>query len=96
MLSKMTLASSVLVATAAGIVMSSVPSFAQVLTGGCASSCSSFGHFNRNRSWNGSENEGFNHVRLRLHNRNNNIAVARNDEEDRRPLIIERQQEKGK
>ncbi|GAA4505635.1 hypothetical protein GCM10023191_061630 [Actinoallomurus oryzae] len=96
MLSKTTLASGLLVATAAGVVMTSVPSFAQVLTGGCGSSCSSFGHGNRNRSWNGSENEGFNHVRLHLRNRNNNVAVARTRNEDQRPIILERQQEKGK
>jgi hypothetical protein len=98
MLSKTSLASGVLIATAAGVVMTSVPSFAQVLTwgGGCASSCSSFGHGNRNRSFNANENDGFNHVRLRLRNRNNNIATARNDEEDQRPVIVERQQEKGK
>jgi len=29
------------------------------------------------RNWNGSENNGYNHIRLRLHNRNNNVAVAR-------------------
>jgi hypothetical protein len=96
MLSKTTLASGLLVATAAGVVMTSVPSFAQVLTGGCGSHCSSFGHGNRNRSWNGNENEGFNHVRLHLRNRNNNVAVARTQEDDQRPIIIERQQEKGK
>lgn len=92
MLSKTCLASGVLVATAAGVVMTSAPSFAQVLTGGCSSSsCSSFGHFNRNRSWNGNENEGFNHIRLRLHNRNNNIAVARTREDERRPVILEQE-----
>ncbi|GAB2847621.1 hypothetical protein GCM10027176_59040 [Actinoallomurus bryophytorum] len=29
------------------------------------------------RNWNGSENESYNHIRLHLRNRNNNIAVAR-------------------
>jgi hypothetical protein len=99
MLSKTSLASGMLVATAAGVVMTSVPSFAQALTGGCSSSsssCSRFGHFTKNRSWNGNENEGFNHIRLRLHNRNNNIAVARTQEDDQRPIIVERQREKGK
>ncbi|MGI5225336.1 hypothetical protein [Actinoallomurus sp. CA-142502] len=106
MLSKTTLASGMLVATAAGVVMTSAPSFAQVLTwgggcgsscGGCStSSCSSFGHFNRNRSWNGNENEGFNHIRLRIRNRNNNVAVARTRQDDERPLIVERQREREK
>jgi hypothetical protein len=95
MLNKTSLASGMLIATAAGVVMTSVPSFAQVLTGGC-SSCSSFGHFSRSRSWNGNENENLNHVRLRIHNRNNNVAVARTNRDDQRPVIIERQQEKGK
>jgi hypothetical protein len=85
-----------LIATAAGIVMTSAPSFAQVLTGGGCSTCSSFGHFSKNRSWNGNENESLNHIRLRIHNRNNNIAVARTQREDRTPVIMERQQEKGK
>jgi hypothetical protein len=70
-----------LIATAAGAVITSLPAFAEVPTWGgcCSSSHSRFNHFsnNRNRSWNGSENENLNHIRLRLHNRNNNIAVAR-------------------
>jgi hypothetical protein len=75
-----------LIATAAGTILTSMPAFAAVPTwggGACSSSCSSFGHFSRNRSWNGNENENFNHIRLRVHNRNNNIAVARNDEQER-------------
>ncbi|MBO0882310.1 MAG: hypothetical protein J2P17_18620 [Mycobacterium sp.] len=39
------------------------------------------------RSWNGNENEGFNHIRLHIRNRNNNIAVARTPRERRRDLI---------
>jgi hypothetical protein len=39
------------------------------------------------RNWNGSENEGYNHIRLRIHNRNNNIAVARTPQR-RTPLIV--------
>jgi len=38
------------------------------------------------RNWNGSENEGYNHIRLRLHNRNNNVAVARTPR--RTPTVI--------
>lgn len=96
MLNKTSLASGMLIATAAGVVMTSVPSFAQVLTGGCSSSCSSFGHFSRNRSWNGNENESLNRVRLRIHNRNNNIAVARTQRDDQTPVVMERQRERGK
>lgn len=96
MLSKKSFASAMLIATAAGVVTTSVPSFAQVLTGGCGSSCSSFGHFNGNRSWSGNENDSLNRVRLRIRNRNNNIAVARTRQENQRPLIIEQQREKGK
>jgi hypothetical protein len=35
-------------------------------------------------NWNGSENEGLNHIRLHLRNRNNNIAVARTPQRERR------------
>jgi hypothetical protein len=35
------------------------------------------------RNWNGTENETSNHVRLRIHNRNNNIAVARTHRRER-------------
>jgi hypothetical protein len=46
------------------------------------------------RNWNGTENENLNHIRLRIHNRNNNIAVARvrhSQREQREPLVIEPQ-----
>jgi hypothetical protein len=43
---------------------------------------------NHNRNWNGTENEGFNHIRLRIHNRNNNIAVARTHRERERLLNL--------
>ena len=42
---------------------------------------------NHNRNWNGSENEGFNHIRLHIRNRNNNIAVARTPQRERRDRI---------
>lgn len=83
MLKKTCVASGMLIATTAGAVLTSLPAFAGVPAwgggGGCCSSGSSsrFGHFSHNRSWNGSENEGFNHIRLHIRNRNNNIAVAR-------------------
>jgi hypothetical protein len=65
-----------LIATAAGAIIAGAPAFAAAPTGGsCSSSC--FGSGTHNRSWNGTENEGFNHIRLHLRNRNNNIAVAR-------------------
>jgi hypothetical protein len=82
-LKKTCVASGMLIATAAGAILTSVPAFAGVPTWGgggggcCASSNSRFGHFSHNRSWNGNENEGTNHIRLRIHNRNNNIATAR-------------------
>jgi hypothetical protein len=82
-LKKTCVASGMLIATAAGAILTSVPALAGVPAwgggGGCCSSGSHsrFGHFSHNRSWNGSENEGLNHIRLRIHNRNNNIAVAR-------------------
>lgn len=70
-----------LLATAAGALLTSSPVSAQVPTwgGGCCGSHSSFRHFSRhhNRNWNGNENSNLNHIRLHLNNRNNNIAVAR-------------------
>jgi hypothetical protein len=93
-LKKMSVAGGMLIATTAGAMMTSLPAFAGVPAWGggggcCSSSHSSFFHHARNRNWNGTENDNLNHIRLRIHNRNNNVAVARNDEEpDQRPLII--------
>jgi hypothetical protein len=99
-LKKESIVTGLLIAAAGGAIATSVPAFASVPSWGgggcCASSHSSFFHHARNRNFNANESDNLNHIRLRLHNRNNNIAVARNDEEDRRPVIIERQQEKGK
>ena len=84
MLKKTCVASGMLIATAAGAILTSLPAFAAAPSWGggcCSSSHSRYGHSSHNRSWNGSENEGYNHIRLRLHNRNNNIAVARTQEE---------------
>jgi hypothetical protein len=70
-----------LLATAAGALLTGSPVSAQVPTwgGGCCGSHSSFRHFSRhhNRNWNGNENQNLNRIRLHLNNRNNNIAVAR-------------------
>jgi hypothetical protein len=93
-LKKTSVAGGMLIATAAGAIMTTVPAFAGVPAWGgggcCSSSHSSFFHHARNRNWNGTENDNLNHIRLRIHNRNNNIAVARNDEErSQRPLIIQ-------
>ncbi len=79
MLKKMSVVGGMLIATTAGTIITSLPAFAAVPADGscCSGSHSSFGHFSRNRSWNGSENSNYNHIRLRIHNRNNNIAVAR-------------------
>jgi hypothetical protein len=74
-----------LLATAVGAILTSVPAFAQTPSwgGGCCSSSGfSHGSEHRNRSWNGNENENLNHIRLRIHNRNNNIAVARTHEDE--------------
>jgi hypothetical protein len=86
-LKKTAAAGGVLIATAAGALVTCSPAFAQpTLTG------HSLTHLvtNKNRNWNGSENESYNHIRLRIHNRNNNIAVARVPrEERRRPLVAD-------
>jgi hypothetical protein len=97
-LKKESLVTGLLLATAAGAVITSVPAFAQTPSWGgcCSSSHSSFFHRAKNRNWNGNESENLNRIRLRLHNRNNNVAVARDQQEDRRPVIIERENEKGK
>jgi hypothetical protein len=78
-LKKTCVASGMLIGTAAGAILTSLPAFAAAPAwggGGCCSS-SRFGHFSHNRSWNGNENESLNHIRLHIRNRNNNIAVAR-------------------
>ena len=45
--------------------------------GGASHSRQKSWQHNRNRNWNGDENQDLSHTRLRLHNRNNDIAVAR-------------------
>jgi hypothetical protein len=106
MLKKTSLISGMLIATAAGAVITSVPAFAQVPTdgggggGGCCSSNDSRHHFSdrhRNRSWNGNENDNFNRIRLRIHNRNNNIAVARTPQQrENRPIIVSNRDDEGR
>jgi hypothetical protein len=84
-LMKTCVAGGMLIATATGAIITSLPAFAAPTWGGggcCSSSFSRFGHFTHNRSWNGNENENFNHIRLRIHNRNNNIAVARTQQKE--------------
>jgi hypothetical protein len=84
-LKKTCVASGMLIAAAAGATITSLPAFASTPTygGGCCSS-TRFAHFSHNRSWNGSENEALNHIRLHIRNRNNNIAVARAPQRERR------------
>jgi hypothetical protein len=85
-LKKMIAAGGLLVTAASGTAIAT-PALAQTPAWGggcCSSSHSNFFQNHRNRNWNGTENEGFNHIRLRLHNRNNNIAVARNEDDGRR------------
>jgi len=83
----MSVVGGILITTAAGAIVTSTPSFAQVPSwgGDCCSSSSHhrFGQLTRNRSWNGNENDNINHIRLRIHNRNNNIAVARAEDQGR-------------
>jgi hypothetical protein len=97
MLKKTLTATGFLTVTAAGaIIGSSIPAFAQTPMwggGGCcgAHSRSNFFQHHRNRNWNGSENEGFNRIRLHIHNRNNNIATAhtRGNRDSRNNIITE-------
>src|SRR5689334_16245488 len=74
-LKKESIVTGLLIAAAGGAVATSVPAFASVPTWGgggcCASLHSSFFHHARNRNWNGNESDNLNHIRLRLHNRNN-------------------------
>jgi hypothetical protein len=87
-LKKTCVAGGIMIATAAGAMITSLPAFAAAPAWGgcCSSSHSNFFHHARNRNWNGNESENLNHIRLRLHNRNNNIAVARTQEE--RPTSV--------
>ena len=99
MLKKTCIAGGMLIATAAGAAISSVPAFAEVPAWGgcCSSSHTSFFHHARNRNWNGNESENLNRIRLRIHNRNNNIAVARTERDERqRPIIVERDRGRGR
>jgi hypothetical protein len=102
MLKKTSLIGGMLIATAAGAVITSVPAFAQVPTWGgdcCGNSNNSHHHFSdrqRNRNWSGNENDNFNRIRLRIHNRNNNVAVARTPQQrENRPFIISNRGEEG-
>jgi hypothetical protein len=85
-LKKTAAAGGLLIATAAGALVTCSPAFAEpALTGSSVTHLLS----NHNRNWNGSENESVNRIRLRIHNRNNNIAVARVPQErDNRPQVI--------
>src|SRR3954453_6057981 len=71
------------IATAAGAMLTSSPSSAQVPTwhgGGHWSNHHHFRFWSHHRNFNANENELFNRIRIRVHNRNNNIAIARNDQ----------------
>jgi hypothetical protein len=80
---KKTIAATGMLAVAGSGLLTSVPASAQVPTwdgccgGGSSHSRSGFFNQHRNRSFNANENDAFNRIRLRIHNRNNNIAVAR-------------------
>jgi hypothetical protein len=77
-----------LIAAATGALVTCSPAFAAPAVPGNAQTHLATDH---TRNWNGTENESFNHIRLHLNNRNNNIAVARNPnrnrEEHRRPRM---------
>ncbi|MFL6052022.1 MAG: hypothetical protein ACJ72W_03750 [Actinoallomurus sp.] len=86
---KKTCATGVLALTAAaGALLTSSPASAQVPTGGggWGDGCCRSSHFrshssHRNLNWN--NNKIFNHIPIRIHNRNNNVAIARNGQEQR-------------
>ncbi|WP_345438996.1 hypothetical protein [Actinoallomurus vinaceus] len=70
------------IAAAAGAILTSSPSSAQVPTwhDGGGWSSHHFRFFSHHRNFNANENELFNRIRVRIRNRNNNIAIARNDQ----------------
>jgi hypothetical protein len=70
-----------LIAAATGALVTCSPAFA---TPAILSQTQTQVFGDHTRNWSGTENESFNHIRLNLHNRNNNIAVARNPHRDER------------
>ena len=75
MLKKTAATGGLLIAVAAGALVTCSPAFAAPAVLG-----SSQTHLvsNHSRNWNGTENQNFNHIWLRIHNKNNNVAVADN------------------
>lgn len=75
---KTIMATGLLIAAAAGGVVTGPSASAKVRTdGGSSHNRHNFWQHHRNRNWNGNDNDELNHIRGRIHNRNNDIAVAR-------------------
>ncbi|MCO5996211.1 hypothetical protein [Actinoallomurus rhizosphaericola] len=76
------------IATAAGAILTASPANASFGPGGWGGwgggggwfSGQNFRHFSNHRNLNFNGNSVWNYIRLRVHNRNNNVAVARNDQ----------------
>ena len=85
MLKKTCAASGLLIATAAGALLTSSPASAQAPNGGgWGRFHHSFRFLSRQHNLNANENANLNRIRIRLRNNNNNIAVARADRERER------------
>jgi hypothetical protein len=65
------------IAAAAGTLLTGSAAFAQPMGGGCFSSCGA------GLNWNGHRTAAHNRIRIRINNRNNNVAVARNVQRQR-------------
>ena len=81
MLKKTAATGGLLIAAATGALVTCSPAFAAPAVLGNSQTHLVTDH---TRNWNGTENGSFNHIRLRIHNRNNNIAVARNPHREER------------
>jgi hypothetical protein len=68
----------VALAATAGALVTSSPASAQARTWGGGGCCSRFSH---HRNFNFNQNDIFTDIPIRVHNRNNNIAIARNNQE---------------
>jgi hypothetical protein len=83
-LKKTCVTSGLIIAAAAGTLLTSSPASAQAMDGwGGGKFRHSFRFWSGHRNWNGNENEARNRIRIRIRNRNNNVAVARNEQAQR-------------
>ncbi len=78
MLKKTAAAGGLLITAAAGALVTCSPALAAPV------SAPAHMVMDHNRNWSGNENTGLTRIRLRIHNRNNNIAVARTRRPERR------------